>query len=157
MSLYKLNGFGYCYFTAEGDTSSQQADQSVTHVVVCDETHKNEGDTKLLHEGLKRDDLLSEVKISKDAENTNEILAIMKDKIVDEEDRMSESANASETESSDSCDVTRRHDNSQDLSHDVGQNVVLRRESSRSGPRPTTFPLCLLQPEVVSSSPEAQQ
>lgn len=36
-------------------------------------------------------------------------------------------------------------------------DVVVRRASSRSGPRPTTFPLCLLQPEVVGSSPEAQQ
>lgn len=44
-----------------------------------------------------------------------------------------------------------------EASEDGIGDVVVRRASSRSGPRPTTFPLCLLQPEVVGSSPEAQQ
>lgn len=44
-----------------------------------------------------------------------------------------------------------------EASEDSIGDVVVRRTSSRSGPRPTTFPLCLLQPEVVGSSPEAQQ
>lgn len=151
-----MNGFGY-YFTAEGGTSSQQAVESETDAVVYDEMHQRDGDAELLDEFVETNCLLPEVKTNSESKKSSGSFSAMSNKRANELDKFDESDKAYETQSSVGTSNTHGKASSSEPAHDAVGNVVVLRESSRSGPRPTTFPLCLLQPEVVSSSPEAQQ
>ncbi|KAG7157302.1 hypothetical protein Hamer_G005704 [Homarus americanus] len=145
---------------AEGGTSSQQAVQSVTDEVVCDETQQTDGDSKVHDECVKTGEtvgLVSEVRTDSEYEKSFGSLSTMSDKSDDELIKFNKCDKTCEPDSSVSTFITHGNENSSKPTHDEVDSVVVRRESSRSGPRPTTFPLCLLQPEVVSSSPEAQQ
>lgn len=148
----EMNGFGY-YFTVLGGTSSQQAALLKKDAVVFENVKETDGDSEHSNGSYKTHDLLLDATAKLDVNSGSYESNSLKE---DELDNVSKSNKACGDEPSEV--VVKSNENYHIRpSSDVLGNVVLRREFIKSGPRPTTFPLCLLQPEVISSSPEAQQ
>lgn len=148
----EMKGFGY-YFTVLGGTASQQAALLKKDAVVS-ENKEAYGDSEHSSGSYKAYDLAFNTKAKLDV-NSGSCENIYL-KAVSELSNVNESNETCKAESSEVV-VKRNEEKYTELSSDILGNVVLRRESNKSGPRPTTFPLCLLQPEVISSSPEAHK
>lgn len=142
-----MNGIGY-YFTVLGGTSSQQAVLSKKESV-----QETDGDSDFSIKSSRTYGLLPNVKAESDVDfGSNENSSLKK---LDELDKI-KSNKTYEGESSDTASSSDQKHDTRPSSDALG-NVVLRRDLIKGGPRPTTFPLCLLQPEVVNSSSVALQ
>ncbi|XP_050687562.1 ankyrin-3-like isoform X42 [Eriocheir sinensis] len=136
-----------------GGTSSQQAALLKKDAVVFENITETDGDSEHCNGSYKANDVILNTKAKLDVNSGSHESYNLN---VDELDNVNKPNKTCEDKSSEV--VVKSNENSHTRpSSDVLGNVVLRRELIKSGPRPTTFPLCLLQPEVVSSSPEAQQ
>lgn len=148
----EMKGFGY-YFTVLGGTSSQQAALLKKDAVVFENIMETDRDSEHCNGSYKANDVILNTKAKLDVNSGSHESNNLK---ADELDNVNKPNKTCEDKSSEV--MVKSNENSHTRpSSDVLGNVVLRRELIKSGPRPTTFPLCLLQPEVVSSSPEAQQ
>lgn len=148
-----MKGFG-CYFTVLGGTSSQQAALLKKDADVSENNKETDGDSEQCNGSYTTRDLIPNIKAKLDMNSGSYEYNSLK--AGNELDSVSKSNKTCEDISSEVV-VKFNEKGYTRLSSDVLGNVVLRRESNKSGPRPTTFPLCLLQPEVIGSSPEAQQ
>lgn len=148
-----MKGFGY-YFTVLGGTSSQQAALLKKDAVVSENIKETNGDSEHCNGSYKTHGLIFNTK-AKLGVNSGSYENVSLE-AVHELDNVNKSDKTYEPKSSEV--VVKSYEKSCTRpSSDILGNVILRQESNRSGPRPTTFPLCLLQPEVISSSPEAKQ
>lgn len=132
---------GVVTFTAEGGTTNQQATRVNASGVIRVETEKADGDSKLYHQSLKADIPAS---------------AVMSDSKL-KHSESSESQSTGKVETGKGPEIDGLQSNMSSTGQGSKSPVVLRESNRSSGPRPTTFPLCLLQSEVVSDTPEAEQ
>ena len=142
-----MNGIGY-YFTVLGGTSSQQA------VLLRKENSKEtDGDSDFSDKSSRTHELSPDIQAESVINfGSYESSSLKKNNVLDKikSNKTCEGETLGTVSSSDE-----KHDARP--ASDACGNVVLRRDLIKGGPRPTTFPLCLLQPEVVNSSPVAQQ